>query len=292
MIMMQQSLGLNDERARSVRLPLDPQRDLFGQYMTPLWIAEAIIERYFSDLDHGAAVIEPSCGDGRFLDAFRSLRPDIDTVGVEIDPVLARIAAEKGHNVRTGDFTDIDIDLIPDAIVGNPPFEAKIIDQFLAKSYTMLRPGGRAGFILPAYYFQTASSVEAMRRRWSISAEQIPRSIFPGLRALLTFAIFSKDKQRSMVGFAFYETAAAVQRFAHRYRELVTAGNSRARVSVWRQVVSTALQSLGGEADLALIYAEIEGKRPTPNPFWKEKVRQIVQRDCTRTARGRYAIKS
>lgn len=260
--------------------------------MTPIWIAEAIIERYFGDLEKGAQVLEPSCGEGRFLDAMRALRPDLLTLGVEIDPVLARMAAERGHNIRTGDFTEIELYMIPDAIIGNPPFEAKIIDQFLAKSYKMLRPGGRAGFILPAYYFQAASRVEQMRRRWSISAEQIPRSIFPGLHAPLTFAIFSKDKQRTMVGFAFYETAAAVQRFARKYRELVTAGNSRARVSVWRQVVSAALEALGGEADLALIYTEIEGKRPTPNPFWKEKVRQIVQRDCTRIARGRYALRS
>jgi hypothetical protein len=289
--MSQHSLELKDLRSRAVRLPADPIADEFGQYMTPLWIAEAIIERYFSALDRSSLVLEPSCGEGRFLDAFRAVMPDVQTIGIEISPALAKLAAMKGHAVQVGDFRTIDLDLRPAAIVGNPPFSADVIDAFLARSHALLPPGGRAGFILPAYYFQAALRVEEMRARWSIAAEQIPRSVFPGLHFPLCFAVFSKDRRRSMVGFAFYETAAAVQKFARRYREIATVGGG-STCSVWRQLVAAALEALGGEAHLQTIYAAIEGKRPTPNPFWREKVRQVVQRDCTRTGRGRYALRS
>jgi plasmid stabilization system protein ParE len=49
---------------------------------------------------------------------------------------------------------------------------------------------------------------------------------------------------------------------------------------------------LGGEADLQRIYDLIAKKRPTGNQFWKEKIRQVLQKesDFTRTGPGRYAL--
>lgn len=116
---------------------------LLNQYFTPRWAAEAIVERHFADLRPGAAVVEPSCGDGRFLMAL----PDhIDAVGVEIDPVQAAIARERsGRTVITGDFLKVDLPNDIEAIVGNPPFVANTVAAFLDRSHALLRDGAAAG---------------------------------------------------------------------------------------------------------------------------------------------------
>src|SRR3546814_5304234 len=40
---------------------------------------------------------------------------------------------------------------------------------------------------------------------------------------------------------------------------------------IWRTVVEDALRRLGGEADLDRIYAEVEGRQPTGNRFWRSE---------------------
>lgn len=46
----------------------------------------------------------------------------------------------------------------------------------------------------------------------------------------------------------------------------------------WKDVVYAVMTKLGGKADLASIYHEIDGhKKCQTNPHWKEKVRQVLQ---------------
>jgi len=173
----------------------------------------------------------------------------------------------------------------PTAIVGNPPFNAEFIDALLARAHRWLPEGGRMGLILPAYYFRP-SRVARVNDDWSIEQEMIPRQLFARLSTPLVFTIFSKDRRRSLVGLALFTEAAAVHSFARRYRDALENGTG----SIWRRVVELAVETLGGEADLKQIYHLLEGRRPTPNPFWQEKVRQICQLHLERTAPGRYAL--
>jgi hypothetical protein len=46
----------------------------------------------------------------------------------------------------------------------------------------------------------------------------------------------------------------------------------------------------GGRATLAQLYACIEGNRPTANPWWREKVRQIAGKHFHRIGTGEYAL--
>jgi hypothetical protein len=49
--------------------------------------------------------------------------------------------------------------------------------------------------------------------------------------------------------------------------------------ATWKDVVFSVLRKLGKEADLANIYAEVEGhKKAQANPHWKDKVRQTLQK--------------
>lgn len=243
-----------------------------GQYPTPVWVAEALLERHFADLETTDCVIEPSCGPGAFLAAVPGHVP---AVGVEID---ARIAEQARHNtgrtVLTGDFCSVRLEVSPTAIIGNPPFNMQVVDRFLDRAHRLLPDGGRCGFILPAYAFQTAARVAAYAERWSLMQEMIPRNIYPGLSLPLVFAMFSKDRRRTMVGFALYREAADMQGLAKPYRGILAAGAG----PVWLLAVEEALRRLGGEADVQTLYAEIEGNRPTRTQFWKEQIRRTLRR--------------
>lgn len=257
-----------------------------GQYLTPVWAAEALVERYFGDLGAHDLVIEPACGKGAFLTAL----PDyVPAIGIDIDPAMASEARRlTGRRIITGDFATVELAEKPTAIIGNPPFNTRTIDQFLDRAHALLPDGGRAGFILPTYVFQTASRVSGYAEKWSISQEMIPRNLFQGMLPLV-FAVFLKDRMRRLVGFALYHETVDVNGLPKPYRQELAAGGG----SVWRAVVVKALGALGGEADVAAIYAEVEGSRPTKTQFWREQIRKVLRKHADvfkPVAQGRYAL--
>jgi site-specific DNA-methyltransferase (adenine-specific) len=254
------------------------------QWFTPLWAAERIVERYFADLGPGDAVVEPSCGKGAFL---KAIPASIPAVGVELDPGLAAVArAESGRRVLVGDFRTVNLDLRPTAVIGNPPFDAEVVDGILDRAAGLLPEGGRVGFILPAYVFQTPSRVMRYSERWSLFQEMIPRTLFRGMSRPLVFAVFTKDRRRALVGFALYEEAQDVSSMPDGVADELSTGRSP-----WAAVVAEALREKGGVADLASIYAAVAPRRPTGNQWWKHKVRQTLNRGAFRkVGPSRYAL--
>lgn len=255
------------------------------QWFTPVWVAEEIIARHFADLGAGDAVIEPTCGRGAFL---KAIPAHIPAVGVEIDPVLAEDARrETGRRIIVGDFCTVDLDLRPTAIFGNPPFDMDVVDGILDRARVLLPEGGRAGFILPSYAFQTASRVVRYSENWSLMQEMLPRTIFPGMSKPLVFSLFTKDRKRTLVGFALYHEVHAVSMM-----DEGVAATLGTAASPWSAVVAAVLRERGGEADLSDIYAAVAPRRPTSNQWWQHKVRQTLNRSASfvRTARGRYAL--
>jgi hypothetical protein len=259
-----------------------------GQYMTPFWFAEALIERHFAQLGANDTVADLTCGTGAFLHA---VPPSVSAFGVEIDAALAEQARQSsGRTVLTGDFRTIRIEQRPTAILGNPPFNMELVDSLLARAHELLPDGGPCGLILPTYALQTAGRVVRYSERWSIFQEMIPRQIYPRLSKSLLFAIFRKEQQRTLIGFAFYREVYDQQRFDAEYRAAMHAG-----AGVWRRVVAIAMRRLGGEARLPQIYAEIEGHRPTPSQYWREKIRQTLRvyaNDFIALAPGHYRLTS
>lgn len=262
------------------------------QWFTPSWAAEGIVEEAFGWLQPGDRVAEPSCGDGAFLCA---LPGSLDVVGVEIDPVQAeRARRASGRHVIVGDFLEVpaqDLGRVQ-AVIGNPPFQSDTVAAFLRKSHEILEEGGQAGFILPAYILQTSSSVERIHSLFSIRQAMIPRNLFPGLSLPLCFATFTKERQRRLHGFMLYREAQEIAAIDKRWKQAVATG--RDCRGVWFPVVREILQALGGSADLEQIYGSIQTMRPTPNPHWRAKVRQVLQRHASafeRTAPGQYQLR-
>lgn len=258
-----------------------------GQYFTPRWVAEAIVEHHFSDLRPGAVVVEPSCGDGAFLQALPS---HVNAFGVEIDPHFADIARKTtGRQVLLGDILTATLPSEIDAIIGNPPFQADTIAAILDRAHPLLVDGGKAGFILPAYVFQTSSKVMAMAKKWSISQQLMPRNIFQGLSLPLVFALFTKEEQRKLFGFFLYRETAEITSLSQAAKDILN--NSKSKGSVWRQAVHEAFELIDSDtAHLDALYKALESRRPTDNPHFREKVRQTLQRcsDFEPVCRGQW----
>lgn len=254
--------------------------------MTAEWATTILVERYFGDLTSDDLVLEPSCGRGAFI---KAVPAHVPCVGVEIDPVLAAEAADNtGREILVGDFRTIDLPFEPTTIIGNPPFKLGLVDDLLERAARLLPTDGRCGLLLPAYTFQTADRVNRWADQWSLAAELMPRNLFYRSRLPLVFALFTKSRIRTMVGFALYRECAAVSNLEEHARLVLI--NGVRRQGVWRALVVDTLTRLGGRAALPELYAAIEPRRPTPNAFWREKVRQVVQQCCRRVGPGEWEL--
>jgi len=257
-----------------------------GQFMTPDWAAEALVERYFGTLSSADQVLEPSCGRGAFL---RAIPGHVPALGVEIDAALAEDAKRTtGRPVIVGDFRLVDIPVRPTVILGNPPFTLPVIEDFLARADVLLEEDGCVGFVLPAFVFQTSNTAMRIAERWRVQQDMLPRDLFHRLSHPLCFALLRKGRERGLVNFALYHELHAVRRLQARYQELLKEGMG----SVWAAVTHAALDTLGGQATLEQIYREVEGCRPTPNRWWREKVRQQLQRIGRRVGQAEWALNS
>src|SRR3546814_11627771 len=58
----------------------------------------------------------------------------------------------------------------------------------------------------------------------------------------------------------------------------------------WREAVQHALEALGGQASLTDIYRAVEPRRPSPNQFWRDKVRQTLGLYFKRVDEQRWAL--
>lgn len=151
-----------------------------GQYMTPEWAAQELVESFYGDLGDADLVLEPSCGTGSFL---KAIPPHVLAVGVEIDPNLAEVArTNSGRRVLCGDFRMIDLgDIEPTVVIGNPPFSVKLLNAFLDRSALLLPEGGRCGFLLSTYLFQTPSTVLRWNEVWSMDQRSFAVDLSDGV---------------------------------------------------------------------------------------------------------------
>lgn len=166
---------------------------LRGGYYTPADIAQFIIKGIVKSPDD--SILEPSCGDGSFLAAIKTVCPmHRGTVtAVELDPAEAAKAESLGFAIDNMDFftfyeNNIEGKRTFDAIVGNPPFiRYQNFDEkyrkvafrlmkahgfhpnrltniwlpFLLLSVEALNDNGRIGMVIPAELFQVDYAAEA-----------------------------------------------------------------------------------------------------------------------------------
>lgn len=149
-------------------------------YPTPKAVIDLILKE-IGDI-RGKRILEPSCGDGRIMDALRAAgaRP----YGVEVDAARANAARANGHGVMTHNFLTLgpqagssweDFDLV----VMNPPFCGRHYAAHINNATRFLKPGGRLVSILPF----TAHEHGLLGQDWA----EKHGMVFGGYRAPSTF---------------------------------------------------------------------------------------------------------
>jgi hypothetical protein len=93
-------------------------------------------------------VLEPSCGDGRILDAIRARGHH--AVGIEYHAGRAAEARARGHNVVTANFLEAPPRPEFDKVVMNPPFYGRHYLKHIRHALKFLKAGGTLVSILPA----------------------------------------------------------------------------------------------------------------------------------------------
>jgi hypothetical protein len=99
----------------------------WGDFQTPAELASLAVESI--PRKPWGRLLEPTCGEGAFLSASVRLGPDIEMLGVEVQPHYAAHAAAAGFTVLERNIFDLDLahDLTwsgsgPLLILGNPPW--------------------------------------------------------------------------------------------------------------------------------------------------------------------------
>lgn len=148
-----------------------------GQFWTPDWVADAMIEYVAQDTD---TIFDPATGGGAFLAALRRKHPDTRFYGIDIDEEVLRDVVYFGENsfVEKRDFVKNPPDQRFKAIIANPPYirhhrideqTKRLLKQmtvritgftidgraglhvyFFIKALSLLETGGRLAFLVPA----------------------------------------------------------------------------------------------------------------------------------------------
>lgn len=124
-------------------------RHIDDKYSTPPELAKLICQRIKNDIcQNPKRILEPGCGEGYFLDAFKDVWPETEAVGIEINPEFAKMASDKGHSVIIDDVLLCDEKRITgfDLVISNPPF--KYADSFIKRLLDVLPEGGNLSFLL------------------------------------------------------------------------------------------------------------------------------------------------
>jgi len=168
------------------------KRRQLGAFYTPPALVELLVHEVLHPAMQGRSrpprVIDPSCGDGRLLEAAAAVIGEhygVDplpyVVGAELDPeVAAATAARLGCTVLAGDARNLlgtaEHHHAYDVVIGNPPYlsqlakstarggrsslgggpYADVAAEFLALSLRLVRPAdGRIGLVLPLSILST-----------------------------------------------------------------------------------------------------------------------------------------
>jgi hypothetical protein len=150
-------------------------RRRLGAWYTPAPIVSFVLDQVGA---LGGRVLDPACGDGRFLAEVARRSPGASIVGLDIDAEALALAREAlpVADLRQGDALEVGWDGPYDVVVGNPPFLGQMAAAttrggrspigggtyadtaalFMALAVRLARPdGGRVGLVLPASLLAT-----------------------------------------------------------------------------------------------------------------------------------------
>ena len=166
----------------------------FGQFRTPRHLIQFIVEVLNPTV--GEKILDPACGTAGFLIAAREYRGAANGsyCGIEVDATVARIARTNAlvHGLGNDSIMHADSfqlrDRDADVILANLPFAGSItLDRvaefesgtqksellFLELMMNRLRPGGRAGVVVPSSVLTSSSSGTTWIRRKLVESNDL-----------------------------------------------------------------------------------------------------------------------
>ncbi|MCE2645689.1 MAG: hypothetical protein LW835_10835 [Burkholderiaceae bacterium] len=258
------------------RKPITRQK-ASGAYYTPDAVASTLVS--WALRDSNDRLLDPSCGDGRFIAGHRN------SVGIEQDPIAARAAMERAPwaLVHEGEFFSWAGNTVErfDCAAGNPPFIryqtfsgdvrgaatrlcaaagaqfsglSSSWAPFLVATATLLKPGGRMAFVVPAeigHAPYSAPLLEYLVKHFSVvHVVAIQKKLFPDLSedCWLLFADgfgHSTDEIRFTSTISFNPTKAPPRAF------------SRVSVADWRLTWNRRLRPFLLQRSLRDLYQEV-----------------------------------
>lgn len=154
------------------------RRRTLGAWPTPPWLVDRVLDTLLAGLAPPRRVLDPSCGDGRFLAAAAARWPDAELHGVDVDAVAlaaARAALGPRAVLHHGDGL---ADAFPlagpfDVVVGNPPY----LNQLATRTSRGGRSGVGGGVYADAAALFLARSVELAAADGGRVALVLPQSV-------------------------------------------------------------------------------------------------------------------
>lgn len=132
-------------------------------------------------------ILEPSCGDGRILDAIRKYGHR--SLGIEYHAVRAAQAQAKGHSVVLANFLECPPRAEFDTVVMNPPFYGRHYVKHVRHALKFLKPGGTLVAILPATAHYDHKEIEGEWRDLPVgSFSEVGTNVPTGLLKMRTAA--------------------------------------------------------------------------------------------------------
>lgn len=104
------------------------RRKRMGQWLTPWWVIQAALDEALEGLPEGATVLDPACGDARWLIAAGLRRPDLRLLGWDLDPEALAAAracvAASGVSVTLQERDSLAGEErgVAALVLGNPPY--------------------------------------------------------------------------------------------------------------------------------------------------------------------------
>lgn len=155
-----------EKRSESTAVSKDLQ-----YYPTP----EETVERVLGDvyIQEDDAILEPSCGCGRFMDGIRKDVAErglkgVRQLGIEVDAARAEEAKAKGHKVLIANFLETEPEARFTKVIMNPPFYGKHYAKHIKHAMKFLKEGGTLYSILPITAKLDHGLIEEMgfKRQW------------------------------------------------------------------------------------------------------------------------------
>lgn len=122
-------------------------------YATPPGAIQSLLCNYEIADTKGAAILEPSAGNGIIIEELRKAGYTNYIHAIEIREEEKENLKRLADTVQIGNFFDADPAITYDVIIGNPPYSQA--QEFIDKALSLLNPGGRLIFLLRTNFLES-----------------------------------------------------------------------------------------------------------------------------------------